>query len=244
MEMKILAFDTSTQSGGVALLNGPDLIAGLYMTSTKTHAKRLMSNVDTVLRMANMDLNDCDGFVVTTGPGSFTGLRIGISAVKGFALATGKPVAGVSTLTVLACQFPWFSELVCPILDAGKGEIYTALYKHRDKNNWEQISPECAVDPEEWIMQIKAPCLFVGNGAVLHGDFIKQKIGDQARFAPPYLNMPQAVVAARIGMRQIEKGRTVDIASLVPNYIRKSDAEIKLESKDTALQKDHFALKY
>ncbi len=229
--MKVLAVDTATQSGGVALLDGQDLIAGLYMTSTKTYAKRLMTDVDTVLRMANMGLHECDGFVVTTGPGSFTGLRIGISAVKGFALATGKPVAGVSTLNVLACQFPWFSELVCPILDARKGEIYTALYKHRGQDDWEQISPECAVDPKEWIMRIKAPCLFVGNGAVLYRDLIEQELGDQARFAPPYLNMPQAAVAAWIGMRQIKKGRTVDIASLVPNYIRKSDAEIKLENR-------------
>ncbi|OEU45525.1 MAG: tRNA N6-adenosine(37)-N6-threonylcarbamoyltransferase complex dimerization subunit TsaB [Desulfobacterales bacterium S7086C20] len=230
--MKILAVDTSTQSGGVALLDGQDLIAGLYMTSTKTHAKRLMSDVDTMLRMANMGLNECDGFVVTTGPGSFTGLRIGISTVKGFAFATGKPVAGVSTLNVLACQFPWFSELVCPMLDARKGEIYTALYKYRSQDNWEQVSPECAVDPKEWLVQIKAPCLFVGNGAVLYRDLIKQELGDQARFAPPYLNIPQAAVAAWIGMRQIAKGGAVDVASLVPNYIRQSDAEIKRNAAD------------
>jgi tRNA threonylcarbamoyladenosine biosynthesis protein TsaB len=227
--MIVLAIDTSTQTGGVAVLRGDSLLAQVEATSTRTHAKRLMSAVDSALRMAGMGVDECDGLAVTTGPGSFTGLRIGISAVKGLGFAMGKPVAGVSTLDVLAYQFPWFPDLVCPMLDARKEEIYTALYRCSHDAGLEKITSDCAVEPTQWLMQIKAPCLFVGDGAVVYRDLIEECLGSRAQFAPPYLNTLQASVVAYIGMKQIERGETTDVALLAPNYLRKSDAEIKLE---------------
>jgi tRNA threonylcarbamoyladenosine biosynthesis protein TsaB len=179
--------------------------------------------------MAHLDLRELDGFAVTRGPGSFTGLRIGISTVKGLALATGKPVAGVSTLDALAYQFPSFPDYVCPLLDARKGEVYTALYKCIPHMTWEKVADDRAIGPREWLMQIEGACLFVGDGATLYKNLVKEIIGEQARFAPPYLNTVRASVVAHIGMEQIERGEVGDVAFLVPHYIRKSDAEIKLD---------------
>ncbi|NVM56803.1 MAG: tRNA (adenosine(37)-N6)-threonylcarbamoyltransferase complex dimerization subunit type 1 TsaB [Desulfobacterales bacterium] len=227
--MKILAVDTASRTGSVAVLGDEAILAEMQVTSEETHAKRLMSAIDSTLRMAGTGISECDGFAVTTGPGSFTGLRIGISAVKGLGFATGKPVTAVSTLDALAYQFPSFPDLICPLLDARKGEVYSALYKCGHYMEWEKVTPDCAIDPREWLTQIEGFCLFVGDGATLYSGLIKEIVGQQARFAPPYLNTVRASVVAYIGMKQIERGQVVDVALLVPHYIRKSDAEIKVE---------------
>jgi len=226
--MKILAVDTSSRTGSVAVLENEAVLAEIQVTSTETHAKRLMSAIDSALRMAGIGVSECDGFAVTTGPGSFTGLRIGISAVKGLGFATAKPVTAVSTLDALAYQFPTVADLICPLLDARKGEVYTAIYKCGSYMDWDKVTPDSAVDPRQWLMQIEGSCLFVGDGASLYRNLIKQIVGQKARFAPPYLNTVRASVVAYIGMKQIERGQVVDVGSLVPHYIRKSDAEIKL----------------
>ena len=228
--MNLLAVDTSTSTGGVAVLKEGRIVASLQVTTAKTHAKRLMSAIDTVLSMAEMDLKACHAFAVTVGPGSFTGLRIGVSAVKGLAFATGLPVTGVSSLDVLAFQFPWLSLGICPMLDARKGQVYTALYRWRPDGQWDQVAKPCAVDPKEWLSQITHPCLFVGDGSAVYKSLIEDTVGPLARFAPTYLNTPRPSVVAHVGFEQIQRGDTCDVALLVPNYIRKSDAETKLES--------------
>ncbi|NVL91033.1 MAG: tRNA (adenosine(37)-N6)-threonylcarbamoyltransferase complex dimerization subunit type 1 TsaB [Desulfobacterales bacterium] len=227
--MKILGVDTSSRTGSVAVCENDTVLAEVAVTGAHTHAKRLMPAVDATLEMAGLSIADCDGFAVTTGPGSFTGLRIGISTVKGFGVATKKPVAGVSTLEALAYQFPLFPHLICPVLDARKGQIYTALYECADYMKWKRVIKDCAAEPGEWFKQIQRSCLFVGDGAVAYEGLIRETLGDLAHFAPSYLNTVRASVAAYIGMRQILDGRIIDVAGLVPRYIRKSDAEIKLE---------------
>lgn len=227
--MRILGVDTATRTGSVAVLEDDTLVAEVQVTSSETHAKRLMSAVDCTLRMAGMEVGELDGFAVTTGPGSFTGLRIGISAVKGFAFATGRPVTGVSTLDALAYQFPWCPCLICPVLDARKAQVYTALYRGGRHGGWEKVVSDRAVNPRQWLMHIEGTCLFVGDGAVLYKNLIEDVLGTRARFAAPYLNTLRASVVAHVGLNQIKEGQGVKVARLVPYYIRMSDAEIKLE---------------
>jgi tRNA threonylcarbamoyladenosine biosynthesis protein TsaB len=226
--VKILAVDTSTRTGSVALLEDDTIVSELQASSSATHAKRLMTAIDLTLGMAGWGVDECDAFAVTIGPGSFTGLRIGISAVKGLGFATGKPVTGVSTLDALAYQFPWFPDFVCPLLDARKGEVYAALYRSGGHGTLEKVSSDCAVRPKTWLGQIQGPCLFVGDGAAVYKDTIEEILGRRACFAPSYLNAPRASVVAVLGLGQIKRGETVDIKDLVPLYVRKSDAEIKL----------------
>ncbi|MBW2107850.1 MAG: tRNA (adenosine(37)-N6)-threonylcarbamoyltransferase complex dimerization subunit type 1 TsaB [Deltaproteobacteria bacterium] len=225
--MNLLAVDTSTWTAGVAVLRDDQLVASLEVTRKKTHAQRLLRCVDTALRLSGLVLDQCDAFAVTVGPGSFTGLRIGVSTVKGLAFATGKPVAAVSTLKALAFQFPCSRELVCPMLDARKGQIFTALYRWDPVGQWQEVMPEVAADPEAWLSQMTEPCLFVGDGTVVYKKIIKQRLGPQAWFAPEYLNTPRSVIVAHIGAQQIRAGAGCDPAVLVPCYLRKSDAELK-----------------
>ncbi|MDY6837861.1 MAG: tRNA (adenosine(37)-N6)-threonylcarbamoyltransferase complex dimerization subunit type 1 TsaB [Thermodesulfobacteriota bacterium] len=226
--MKILAIDTSTRAGSVALLDDDTMVAELQVSSSETHAKRLMTVIDATLGLAGLGLEALDAFAVTIGPGSFTGLRIGISAVKGFAFATGKPVTGISTLDALAHPFPWFPGLVCPLLDARKGEVYTALYRCGTPETLKKVSSDCAVHPEEWLAGIQEICLFVGDGAVAYRETIEEIVGHRARFAPFFLHAPRASAVGALGIEQIKRGETADASALVPYYIRKSDAEIKL----------------
>ena len=227
--MKVLGVDTSTRAGSVALLEGDTVLAEVSVNSTQTHAKRLMCAVDATLEMAGLTIAECDGFAVTTGPGSFTGLRIGVSTVKGLGFATKKPVAAVSTLDALVYQFLSFPHLICPLLDARKGQIYTALYECAGYMKWRRVIEGCAAEPRQWLKRIQRLCLFVGDGASAYGELIRETLGSLAQFAPPYLDRVRASVVAYIGMDQILDGQSVNVARLVPHYIRKSDAEIKLE---------------
>ena len=235
--MKIIGVDTSTRTGSVAVLEGDTVLAELAVTSAQTHAKRLMPAIDATLGMAGLTISECDGFAVTTGPGSFTGLRIGISTVKGLGFATKKPITGVTTLDALAYQFLSFPHLICPVLDARKGQIYTALYECASHKGLKRVIEDCAVEPKEWLNQIQGLCLFAGDGAVVYKELIRETLGDLAHFAPPYLNTVRASVVAYIGMKQILDGKIADVSSLVPYYIRKSDAEIKVEKGDVLLTK-------
>lgn len=226
--MRILAVDTSSRMGSVAVVEGETVTAELSATSGQTHAKRLLSAVIATLDMACMGLEDCDGFAVTTGPGSFTGLRIGISTVKGLAFAARKPVTGVSSLDALAAQFPLCRHTVCPMVDAGKGQVYTTLYEMGPHMERQRLVDDCAVDPGKWLKSLHGACLFVGDGAGSYRDLIRNTLGAKVHFAPPYLNMVRASVVGSLGLKQIREGLTVDIAALKPHYIRKSDAELKV----------------
>lgn len=228
--MIVLAVDTSTWTGGVAVLKGDTVVSEIHVTTRETHAKRLMYLIDSALKMASIDLQAVEAFAVTIGPGSFTGIRIGVSAIKGLAFATGKPVTGVSTLEVLVSQFPWYPNVICPMLDARKGQVYTALYEWAPDGQWRKVLQDCAVDPAVWIGRIDRPCLFVGDGSVIYQSTIDNGIGSLARFAPAYLNGIRASLVAHVGAAQLKRGNTVDVALLAPNYVRKSDAEIKLEA--------------
>src|SRR5512142_2379760 len=128
MAMYVLGIETSTKTGSVAVVSDKAVIAQYSLNIEITHSERLMSTVDRVLKDTGIALSQLDGFAVATGPGSFTGLRIGVSTVKGLAFATGKPVAAVPTLFALAWNVPHAAWPVCPLLDARKKEVYAAVY--------------------------------------------------------------------------------------------------------------------
>ena len=126
--MYILGIETSTKTGSVAIASEKSVIAQYSLNIEVTHSERLMATVDRVLKDTGIVMSQFDGFAVAVGPGSFTGLRIGLSTVKGLALATGKPVAAVPTLNGLAWNLPYSAYPVPPLLDARKNEVYAALY--------------------------------------------------------------------------------------------------------------------
>jgi len=223
--MKILALDTATNSCSVAATEDGALSAELTIRKNQTHSKHLMELVHCVLEMAGFGVADLDGLAVTIGPGSFTGLRIGISTIKGLAHALGKPVVGVSTLKALAWQCGQTSYLICPLLDARKGEVYAATYRFRADQLVQKTSARAMI-PEAVVEDIKSPCVFIGTGARLYRQSIAAAAGSLAHFVPAGQNELRASSVAFLSMPRFEANDTDGIAGLVPHYIRKSDAEL------------------
>ena len=225
--MKLLAVDTATPSCSVAVTEANSLLAEINVNNRQTHSKHLNVMIRQALELAGIAFVDLEGFAVTQGPGSFTGLRIGMSAVKGLAAAYGRPVVGIPTLEALARQVVVAEELICPMIDARRGEVYFAGYCYVNGTLRKKISVQVGT-PHKILDNLQESCTFVGNGAVLYQKEIIDILQDRARFVAAGLNDIRASTVALIGQQRILDGDVDDIATLVPLYLRKSDAELKV----------------
>lgn len=224
--MRILALETSTLTGGVALLDGDCLLAEYTLSVRTTHSERLMAAVDRLLNDSGWGIETLEGVAVSIGPGSFTGLRIGVSTAKGLGLALGIPLVGVPTLDALAALLPHARDPVCPILDAKKGELYTSLFHWeggRMVRDWEYL----ALTPEDLCSRLSGSVIFVGDGVGAFGDLLGRALGSRAKLAPPGRRHPSAACVAQLGHDRLLSGETVEPARLTPLYIRPSEAELK-----------------
>lgn len=233
--MHILAVDTATKSCSVAIVDKELLLAEVTMVSGQTHSKHLMGMINTVIGLSGLTVSGLDGFAVTQGPGSFTGLRIGISSIKGLALASGKPIVGVSSLDALAMQSAPSSNLICPLIDARKGEVYYSRYRFKD-GNLKKETIEQVSSPEKAVFDINEPCIFLGSGALLYQQTIIDKMGALAHFATSFQNTIRASTVAHLSMERFEKNDTDDVSTFVPRYIRKSDAELSIGKKEASAE--------
>jgi tRNA threonylcarbamoyladenosine biosynthesis protein TsaB len=226
--MKILGIDTSTSCGSLGIIDDEEVVAEYALLRDETHSTRLVPAIQALLKEARLDLGEIDGIAVSLGPGSFTGLRVGLSAVKGLALATERPVVGVPTLDALAANLPFTPYLICPLVDARKGEVYTALYKDGQGGQVEQLTPYQVLSPLDLLEKIPLQeTVFLGDGVEAYGELIEERLGAKALFAPPHLRFLRGSTVAEIGLTRFKKGKKDDITSLVPIYVRPSDAEIK-----------------
>lgn len=230
--MLVLGIETATMMGGVALVDGERLVAEHRLNIKATHTERLLVAIDRLLADAGLVIGDLDGFAISIGPGSFTGLRIGLSTVKGLSFASGKPVAAVPTLDGLAYQLPFCCHLLCPILDAKKRQVYTALYRTTDGLP-ERLSPYRAISPDDLMAEIEGPAVFLGDGVEAYREKIEKELGSKALFAPAHLCLPSGVSVAGLGHRLLMGGQTADIHQLEPLYIRLSEAELKKVDRRT-----------
>ncbi len=227
--MRILAIDTATKSCSVAIASETSLLAETTVVSDQTHSKHLMTSIDQVLRMAQLQIDELDGFSVTKGPGSFTGLRIGISVIKGLVAASGKPLLGVSTLDVLARQAGTALALICSVIDARKDEVYFSRYRLRDEILYNEFAAQ-ALPIEKAVQDIVEPCMFIGDGALSYRNTISDKLGKAAHFAPVYLHTIRASTVASLSMERFLTGESDGIETFVPSYIRRSDAELSVNT--------------
>lgn len=232
--MKILAVDTSTQSGSVALLEENTLIAEWTMGDAGVHARWLMPNLESLLKGAGRSINEVDVFSVTVGPGSFTGLRIGVSSIKGIAWALEKRVLGVSTLEALASNLRYSSMTVCPILDARKGEVYAALFRFVN-GKMETVLKDTAIKPGALFKAIRdggitGETVFLGSGLKICAKEIEESLKGALIAPPPFWHIRASNVAFIASSRITEGGEEPWKAQwLAPVYLRKSEAEIKSE---------------
>jgi len=229
--MLIFGIESSTKTGSVAIVSEVGVIAQYSLNIEVTHSERLMSTVDRVLKDTALTIADINGFAVAIGPGSFTGLRIGLATVKGLALATNKPVAAVPTLQALAWNLPYAAYPICPLLDARKNEVYAAMYRF-DGNALVYLMAEAVISLSKLADRISEKTLFTGEASHLFRDDIEKIVGDRALFAPPSAILPSAATVAEIGLAMINSGKKADPDSLTPMYLRRPEAEVAWEKRN------------
>ncbi len=230
--MKILAVDTASKSCGVTIADDNIVISEISLCINQTHSKHLMSMVDMALGFTGLSVSDIEGFAVTIGPGSFTGIRIGLSVVKGFALAAKKNVAPVSSLDAIAFQFACSQKTVCSILDARRGEVYSCLYRFGKNGILEGKTVETVGSIEKAVMGISGACLFAGDGVFSYKKDIINLKGSSALFPHSYNHAVSSSVVAQLGIDMFKENRVENASSVVPLYIRKSDAEINFKKNN------------
>ncbi len=225
--MKLLAIETSTMLGGVAILDNEKLIAESRINVKTTHSERLMSEIDRLLVCSSLKIDDIDVFGISIGPGSFTGLRVGLSAIKGLAYGTSKKIVSVPTLEAFAWNVSFSKYQVCPMLDARKKEVFAAIFKwHKDR--FVRVMDERAIKIEELCRLIYEPTIFLGEGAILYKDTIEAWLKDLAILGNPQIMVPLPSNTAYLCMLKAKNGEFDDPITLTPFYLRKSEAEIRL----------------
>lgn len=228
--MKVLGIDTSSNVASAAVIDDDNIIAEYTLNLKKTHSQLLMPMIDSMLSSCECDISDIDLFAVSVGPGSFTGLRIGIATAKGLAHACGKKIVPVGTLAALAYNLPYAEHIIVPIMDARRNEVYTAAYIW-DEDGFREIEEPHAAPLSECLDGCgnMLDVIFVGDGVPVYREQIKDRLGEKAIFVPAGSNLQRGASVAALGLKNASDA--VDCGQICPVYIRKSQAEREYEEK-------------
>lgn len=219
----VLGIDTATWTASVGLARDGKVLVEKLRHTTSSHGEHLLALIEAVLVEARAALSDISVIASSNGPGSFTGLRIGLSAVKGLAYAGGQKVVAVSTLEALARSVEEWEGLICTCLDARKREVYAALF-HRADGKVDRLTPDVAIKPEMLPPMIPGRCLFVGDGAEVYREVIARCLGEGARFCSQ--THPRGGVVAQMGWERFCRGECDSPGTLAPVYIRLPEVKL------------------
>lgn len=227
--MKLLAVETATAWQSVAVLDGTKVVARSDEDATGTHAKRLVPAIDRVLKTCGLTLSSLGGLAVSIGPGSFTGLRIGLATMMGFRSITGLPLAAVPTLEAMAWNVPRGDRLLCPIVKARIGEVYWGLYRWTNTGILQCVMRE-RVGPLELVVQsIEGPTLVFGEGWLAYRNELRRLLGPRecdVCEAPQEAMAASAVSVGLAGLERLARGETAR-QGLSPLYVQRAEAELK-----------------
>ena len=230
----VLAIDTASNCSSVALtlgaagaMAGGQVIASLSLNSSVTHSRRLLGAIDWLMAETGTSWQAVQGLAVSVGPGSFTGLRIGMATVKGLAMATGKPLLGVSTLDALALNCTG-ERLICAVLDARKKEVYACFYRHDIDGIPRRAGAIRVLSPQQLAAEISQPVVFVGDAVMAYGELWREALAEWFASAPIPLHYPCASALGLLAGEMLLKNQCLDLAAAVPLYVRASDAELSL----------------
>lgn len=234
--MQILSFDSSALTATVAIWRDGVILSELSATNSLNHSVRLLPMIDEALCLANTTLNETEAFAVSAGPGSFTGVRIGISTLKGLAYGTGKLCAPVSTLEALGENERGFDGVICAVMDARRGEFYNALFTTTADGSLKRLTEDRAITSvvlREELEEIGRPVVVCGDGAHL---FVADCRGTAAenfvRLSAANKRFQRAASVACVGAQMLLEGRGVLSQNLAPLYLRASGAERKREKRE------------
>jgi tRNA threonylcarbamoyl adenosine modification protein YeaZ len=215
-----LAIDTSTNTASLALAQDHEVIAELSWYCGQNHSTQLLPSLAHLLAQTGTSLQSISGIIVARGPGSFNGLRVGVSTAKGLAFSLGIPIAGISSLEADAYQHAETGLPVCPIFNAGRGEIATAIYQRRS-NKWCQLAAEHITTVETLCSQITTQTIFCGEFAPLIATQLRKQLGRRAIIATPAARVRRAAFLAELGQQRLVAGNYDSPATLQPLYLRR-----------------------
>ncbi|MCR5754234.1 MAG: tRNA (adenosine(37)-N6)-threonylcarbamoyltransferase complex dimerization subunit type 1 TsaB [Acetatifactor sp.] len=233
--MKILGLESSGLVASVAVVEDGIVRAEYTTDYKKTHSQTLLPMLDEVKQMIDLDLESVDAIAISAGPGSFTGLRIGAATAKGLGLALNKPLVEVPTLEGLAFNLWGSADLICPIMDARRNQVYTGIYEFTadgEKMELQVVQEQCAEDIRELLDALNrmGRCvIFLGDGVPVYREAIQQNLQVPYRLAPAGSNRQRAASVATLGALYYEQGRVVSARDHQPEYLRKSQAERNLK---------------
>lgn len=237
--MKVLAIDSSGLTATVAIVDETQTIAEYTVNYKKTHSQTLLPMISEIVKMVELNLKEIDAIAVAGGPGSFTGLRIGSATAKGLGLALEKPVISVPTVDALAYNVYGCSDIICPIMDARRNQVYTGMYTFSKKAGetegenlikpvFQVMKMQMAVSVEELIMRLNRygrPVVFLGDGVPVYSACLKESLKVPYSFAPSYMNRQRAAALGALGIVYYKAGRYESAAEHKPEYLRVSQAE-------------------
>ena len=229
--MKILAIDTSSDCCSVAILEDDKIIKEIELKDEKTHSQKLMPLIDSLLKACHYNIKDFDLFACSKGPGSFTGIRIGISTIKAFADATNKPIIGISSLKSLAYNIDSSDSYVVSLIDAKHENVYWGIFEKKNEI-YQKVMNYSFNSIHEVLVQLKLlkkQIIFVGNGGILYQDMIKSELKDRASFIES--KGSNDCKASSIGIAAFHKFSNATVSPITPLYLKKSSAELLWEDK-------------
>lgn len=236
--MKILAVDTSTNVASCAIMDDNKLLGEAIVNDNVTHSQKLLPLISDILNRCKLKSNDIDLFAVSNGPGSFTGLRIGVVTINSLAQAVDKPVVGVSSLEAIAQNESQSEKLIVPIIDARRDRVFTAIYT--------SIEGKLNVDMEPDVLELEIllnilekrdrDILFIGEGVDTYREKIEQKMGSRSYFANPVQNISRASSVAELALEKAKDGEIKSYFDLIPDYLRESQAQREYDEKVKSLK--------
>ena len=231
--MKILGIDTSTKFCNLGLIEDEDILIEYTINGLKKkHSSILVPAIKDLLKTIDLKMEEINGIAVSIGPGSFTGLRIGLGVAKGLSYTCSLPLLGIPTLDAIAFPLKEIPYLICPVLESKKDEIYDVVFRGGD-SLYRVMDYKCE-DIQSLLIRLaplKEKIIFLGDGIKKYRDIIREKIGKDALFIDSQINLPVATSIAFLGLNKLKKGEEDVISTITPFYLRKSEAEIVLEKK-------------
>ena len=231
--MRILAIDSSSTVASVAIVEEEKIIGEYTINNKITHSQTLLPMIDDMFKVSEIELETIDAIAITSGPGSFTGLRIGSATAKGLGQALDKPLVEVPTLEAMAYNFFDTDKVICPIMDARRNQTYTAAFK-LEGEELKELMAGCAISIEELVVKLNAideDVIFVGDGIPVFKEYIEANLLKKAVFASAHLNRQRAGSVGALALKYLAEGKTVTANDFRPDYFRKSQAEREMEEK-------------
>ena len=239
--MRILAIDSSSMVATVAITTDGILNAEYTINHKKTHSQTLLPMIAEIVKMIEIDMDSIDAVAITGGPGSYTGLRIGSATAKGIGLALNKPIINVPTMDALAYNLYSSQYVICPIMDARRGQVYTGIYKF-EETEMKTIKPQCIMMIDKLIKEldtIKESVMFLGDGVDVHKQLIDDIMDTKHYYAPASMNRHKASTLGTIAEIYYKNGKTETAKEHKPEYLRLSQAERELKAKMKEAKSDN-----